>query len=39
MDRGIWLATIHGVCKESDMTEQATNTLVLGVSTEEPVFV
>ena len=22
MDRGTWWATVHGVCKESDMTEQ-----------------
>ena len=21
MDRGAWQATVHGVCKESDMTE------------------
>ena len=22
MDGGVWQATVHGVCKESDMTEQ-----------------
>ena len=26
MDRGAWWATIHGVTKESDMTEQLTHT-------------
>ena len=24
MDRGVWRATVHGVAKESDMTEQLT---------------
>ena len=24
MDRGVWRATVHGVAKESDMTEQRT---------------
>ena len=24
MDRGAWWATVHGVAKESDMTEQLT---------------
>ena len=26
MDRGAWRATVHGVAKESDMTEQLTHT-------------
>ena len=26
MDRGAWRATVHGVAKESDMTEQLNNT-------------
>ena len=25
MDRGVWWATVHGVTKESDMTEQLNN--------------
>ena len=25
MDRGVWRATVHGVAKESDMTEQLNN--------------
>ena len=25
MDRGTWWATVHGVSKESDMTEQLNN--------------
>ena len=25
MDRGVWKATVHGVAKESDMTEQLNN--------------
>ena len=25
MDRGAWLATVHGVAKESDMTHQLNN--------------
>ena len=25
MDRGTWKATVHGVTKESDMTEQLNN--------------
>ena len=28
MDRGAWQATVHGVTKESDMTEQLTLTPV-----------
>ena len=27
MDRGAWRATVHGVAKESDMTERVTQTL------------
>ena len=26
MDRGAWQATVHGVTKESDMTQQLNNT-------------
>ena len=28
MDKGAWGATVHGVAKESDMTEQLTNTYI-----------
>ena len=32
MDRGAWQATVHGVCKESDMTEQlSTSSLSCGM--------
>ena len=31
MDRGAWWATVHGVTKESDMTEQLTLSAVFRV--------
>ena len=32
MDRGAWQATVHGVCEESDMTEQlSTSSLSCGM--------
>ena len=35
MDRGAWYTTIHGVPKESDMTEQITTTTKEARSIEE----
>ena len=32
MDRGTWRATVHGVAKESDMTEQLNSNMDLSVS-------
>ena len=29
MDRGAWWAIVHGVAKESDMTEQTTNIFII----------
>ena len=31
MDRGAWWATVHGVERESDTTEQLNNIFVMGV--------
>ena len=32
MDRGVWRATVHGVAKESDMTNGLNNKTILQVS-------
>ena len=29
MDRGAWWTTVHGVAKESDMTEQLTQSIIM----------
>ena len=35
MDRGAWQATVHGVSKESDMTEVTKHTLIYRATPEE----
>ena len=37
MDRGVWKATVHGVAKESDMTEQLNNKTTELISSEDSV--
>ena len=36
MDRGVWQATVHGVTKESDMTEQVTGEERKGSAVKNP---
>ena len=38
MDRGAWRATVHGVHKESDMTEQLTLSLSIASQASEKIF-
>ena len=38
MDRGTWWATVHGGCKESDLTERLIRTYITVYRTHSPLF-